>query len=91
MIPAPAAAPEVRPVVDRFEGPATVAAATVAYDREGPAWGLAVCDVGSDGARGYARIEAPELLADAAAGEWTGRSVTVSPHPSRDGANLVVA
>ena len=61
--------------------------------REGtPEWGVAVCDLPGDGAaRCYARIEDPDLLADAMSVEWTGRAVTLSSHPSREGANLVVA
>jgi len=79
--------------VERAEGRATVAAATVAFGNGNtPEWGVAVCDLGDDaGARTYARIEDADLLADAATGEWTGRPVTLSPHPSREGANLVVA
>jgi acetyl-CoA C-acetyltransferase len=89
--PEPAPAPETRPIVARAEGGATVAAATVAFGGGGtPDWGVAVCDLGDD-ARTYARIEDPDLLADAATGEWTGRRVTLSPHPSREGANLVLA
>jgi hypothetical protein len=89
-IPEPAPAPATTPIADRAEGPATVAAHTVVYGGAGtPEWGLAVCDL--PGARTYARIEDADLLADAAAGEWAGRSVTLAPHPSRDNANLVVA
>ena len=92
--PEPAPAPATRPIVERAEGRATVAAATVAFGAGGtPEWGVAVCDLddAAAGARTYARIEEADLLADAAAGEWTGRRVTLSPHPSREGANLVVA
>jgi acetyl-CoA C-acetyltransferase len=87
--PAPAAA--TRPIALEAEGPATVAAHTVVHGRAGtPEWGVVVCDLGDDaGTRAYARIEDPDLLADAATGEWTGRRVTLSRHPTRDGANLV--
>ena len=57
-----------------------------------PEWGVAVCDTGdAAGSRFYARIEDADLLAEAAVGEWTGRAVSVAPHPAREGANLVVA
>ena len=92
-VPEPAPAPAVVPVVERADGPATVAAHTVVHGRDGtPEWGIAVCDLpGPESARCYARIEEPELLADAVAVEWTGRAVTLAPHPSRDGVNLVIA
>lgn len=79
--------PATVPVVDGFEGDATVVAATVVHDREGPTWGLAVCDV--PGGRAYARIEDPDLLADAGANEWGGRAVRLVSHPDRAGVNLV--
>ena len=41
--------------------------------------------------RVYARIEAADLLTEAMEVEWTGRAVTLGPHPSRKGVNLVVA
>jgi acetyl-CoA C-acetyltransferase len=91
LIPHAAPAAPTRSIVDRYEGVATVAAATVAYDREGPAWGVAVCDAGDTGARCYARIEEPDLMADAAVSEWTGRTVTLASHPRREGVNLVIA
>jgi acetyl-CoA C-acetyltransferase len=90
-LPPPAPEPAGVPIVDRYHGAATVAAATVAYDRSGPAWGVAVCDLPDGASRGYARIEDAELLEDAATTEWTGRRVRLAPHPSREGANLVVA
>jgi acetyl-CoA C-acetyltransferase len=84
--------PAVRPILERAEGPATVAAATAVFGTEGtPEWGVAVCDVDGSGARCYARAEDTDLLDDLAVGEWTGRPVTIGPHPSRDGVNLVVA
>jgi acetyl-CoA C-acetyltransferase len=92
-LPAPAAAPSTRPIVDRTDGPATVAACTVVHGPGGtPEWGVAVCDLAdAAGSRTYARIEDAGLLADAAGSEWTGRAVTLASHPSREGANLVVA
>jgi acetyl-CoA C-acetyltransferase len=85
----PDAAPEPATVriVDRHVGDATVVAATVVHDREGPAWGLAVCDV--PGGRAYARVEDPDLLLDAEATEWAGRVVRLAPHDTREGVNLV--
>jgi acetyl-CoA C-acetyltransferase len=90
--PAPAPDPDARPIVERVDGPARVAAATAVFDVDGtPEWGVAVCDVGDAGARCYARIEDGDLLADLAATEWTGRPVRLAAHPTRDGANLVTA
>jgi len=92
-IPDGAPAPATVPIVDRAEGDAVVATHTVVHGREGtPEWGVAVCDLpGDGGARCYARIEDPDLLADAMTVEWTGRAVTLASHPSREGVNLVVA
>jgi acetyl-CoA C-acetyltransferase len=92
-VPPAAPAPEAVPIADRADGPATVAAHTVVHGRNGaPEWGVAVCDLPGDGStRCYARVEDPALLADAVQVEWTGRPVTLAPHPSREGANLVVA
>jgi acetyl-CoA C-acetyltransferase len=92
-VPEPAPAPVTVPIVDRADGPATVATHTVVHGRDGaPEWGVAICDLPDGrGARCYARIEDPDLLADAMSVEWTGRAVTLASHPSREGANLVVA
>jgi acetyl-CoA C-acetyltransferase len=66
-----------RPLVDSYDGDATVAAYTVAHDRDNtPANGLLVLDV-PDG-RTLARVEEPELLADAVSRELVGQSVTVT-------------
>ncbi len=92
LIPSPAPAPETVAIEDRHEGPATVAASTVVHGRDGaPEWGVAVCDLPGTGARTYARIEAPELLAEAETTEWVGRTVRLASHPERDGVNMVVA
>jgi acetyl-CoA C-acetyltransferase len=91
LIPDSAPEPGRTPIVDRYEGGATVVAATVAFDRDGPAWGVAVCDVDGAATRCYARIEGRALLEDAASTEWTGRAVTVVSHPQREGVNLVAA
>ena len=56
-------------------GAATVAAYTVAHNRNGEAeWGLVVCDL-PDGTRCYARAEDPDLLAHVEQVEWVGARV----------------
>ena len=55
-------------------GPATVAAYSVVHDREGPAWGLAVCDL-PNGERCYARSRDSAFLASLEQEEWVGRRV----------------
>lgn len=91
LIPGPVRVPDAVPIVDRpaEDGAvdATVVAATVVHDREGPAWGLAVCDVPRG--RAYARIEDAGLLADAGTTEWGGRAVRLVSHPDGAGVNLV--
>jgi acetyl-CoA C-acetyltransferase len=64
------------PLVDSYAGTATVAAYTVAHDREGPQVGLVVLDV--PGGRTLARFSDPDLLADAEHQELVGRTVTVT-------------
>lgn len=69
---------EARPITALHDGPATVAAYTVAHDRTGePDWGLAVCDL-PDGSRAYGRIEDPGLLESAEATEWVGTGVELT-------------
>jgi len=59
------------------EGPATVAAYTVVHGREGgPEWGVAVCDLPS-GSRAYAKILAPDLIAEAEDEELVGAAVNM--------------
>jgi len=65
-----------QPLVDSYDGTATVAAYTVAHDREGPKVGLAVLDV--PGGRTLARFSEPDLLANAEAEELVGATVTVT-------------
>ncbi|HVM39465.1 MAG TPA: acetyl-CoA synthetase, partial [Acidimicrobiia bacterium] len=68
-----------RPIVVEASGEAAVAAYTVAHGRDGaPEWGLAILDL-PDGARAYARIADPDLLAEVEKVEWVGASVTVEP------------
>ena len=53
-----ARSPATVPIVDRTDGPATVAAYTVVHGRDGaPEWGVAVCDLPDGARRCYARIE----------------------------------
>ena len=92
LVPSPAPAPGAVAIVDRAEGSATVAASTVAHGRDGAAeWGVVVCDLPGAGARTYARIEAPDLLAEAETTEWVGRTVRIAPHAQHEGVNMVVA
>lgn len=66
-----------RPVLSSYEGPATVAAYTVAHDRDNqPQVGLVVLDV--PGGRTLARVHEPALLADAEAHELVGQQVAVT-------------
>jgi acetyl-CoA C-acetyltransferase len=66
-------------IVDRHEGPATVASYTVAHGRDGvPEWGLVIGDL-VDGGRAYGKVEDAALLADLEAREWVGESVHLVP------------
>jgi acetyl-CoA C-acetyltransferase len=68
-------------IQDAADGPATIAAYTVVHGRDGgPEWGVAVCDL-PGGARAYAKMLAPELLAEAEAEELVG----VAAHLDTDG------
>jgi acetyl-CoA C-acetyltransferase len=64
------------PLVDSYDGTATVAAYTVAHDREGPQSALLVLDV--PGGRTLARAVAADLLADAESRELVGTTVNVT-------------
>jgi acetyl-CoA C-acetyltransferase len=68
----------VRPIRNPVDGPATIAAYSVVHGREGPAWGLAVCDL-PGGDRGYARTRDAALLASMEQEEWVGRPVRLRP------------
>lgn len=63
-----------RTIRNRATGSAVIAAYSVVHDREGPVWGLCVCDL-PDGARCYARVHDAGLLAAMEETEWVGRSV----------------
>ncbi|HEX5613752.1 MAG TPA: acetyl-CoA acetyltransferase [Acidimicrobiia bacterium] len=66
-------------IVDEYDGAATVAAYSVVHGRDGaPEWGLVVADL-ADGARAYAKVLDPALLADAERHELVGRTVRVAP------------
>jgi acetyl-CoA C-acetyltransferase len=70
-----------RPIVERVDGPATIAAYTVHHDSSGEAAdGLLVCDVDGHpaGGRCYAKVTDPGLLAAFETEEWVGRSVQIS-------------
>jgi len=63
---------------DDYTGPATVAAYTVMYGRDGqPSHGAAICDVPGP-ARCHARILDSRLLDDANRNEWVGRAVDIA-------------
>ena len=55
-------------------GAARVAAYSVVHSREGPVWGLAVCDMPA-GDRCYARVDDPRLMQAMEEIEWVGREV----------------
>lgn len=68
------------PVVDEYEGKATVAAYSIVHGREGgPEWGVAVCDVPGGEGRAYAKLLDAGLLAAAEEEELVGRVLTLSP------------
>jgi len=70
-----------RPIDDAYAGPATIAAYTVMYRRDGTAsHGAAICDLPS-GARSYANIRDPQLLDLAEREELVGRAVTIAEGP----------
>jgi acetyl-CoA C-acetyltransferase len=71
-----------QPLIDSYEGPAAVAAYTVAHDREGPQVGLVVLDV--PGGRTLARFSEPDLLADAEQRELVGQRVAVTTDGKRN-------
>jgi acetyl-CoA C-acetyltransferase len=73
------------PIVESFEGPATVASYSVVHGRDGaPESAVLICDVApasqaDAGARGYARLNDPAGLQAAESEELIGRPVTISP------------
>ncbi|WP_084959353.1 acetyl-CoA synthetase [Thermoactinospora rubra] len=72
---APVFAADAVPLVDRYEGEATVAGYTVAHDREGrPERGIVVVDL-PGGARAHALVRQADLMADAMGRELVGQRV----------------
>lgn len=74
---AQAAAQPTRPIVESYDGEATVAAYTIEHGRDGaPVRGFLVVDIANVG-RAYARVDEPDLLADAETRELVGQTVTL--------------
>jgi acetyl-CoA C-acetyltransferase len=69
-------------------GVATIAAYSVVHDREGAAWGLAICDL-PGGDRCYARVEDASLMQAMEQEEWVGRKVALVD--GGKGVNLVAS
>jgi acetyl-CoA C-acetyltransferase len=63
-----------RAIRNRATGSARVAAYSVVHGREGPQWGLALCDL-PEGDRCYARVDDPQLMQEMEQVEWVGRDV----------------
>jgi len=81
--------PARRPIVQTWDGPASIAAYSVVHDRAGaPAWGLVVVDVAVGAGRAYGRVEDPDLLTAMEADEWVGGPVTL--RSGDDGVNRVL-
>ena len=51
-----------------------MAAYSVMHNRDGPEWGLAVCDL-PEGDRCYARVDDLQLMQEMEETEWVGRDV----------------
>jgi acetyl-CoA C-acetyltransferase len=68
------AAVPVCAIRDTASGAASVAAYSVVHSREGPAWGLAICDL-PEGDRCYARVDDGDLMRSMESEEWVGRAV----------------
>jgi acetyl-CoA C-acetyltransferase len=88
--PGPVALPEQRavqerlaaraptPIVERYDGEATVAAYSVVHGRDGdPEWAVLVCDV--PGGRAYAHVTDDDLLREAETTELVGARVRLTP------------
>jgi acetyl-CoA C-acetyltransferase len=73
-----------RTLVDSYDGNGTVAAYTVAHDRNGAQSALLVLDV--PGGRTLARVHQPELLADAESRELVGTEVKVTSGSGKNAA-----
>jgi acetyl-CoA C-acetyltransferase len=80
--------PEAVPIVDTFDGDATIAAYSVVHGRSGePEWALLVCDV-PGGGRAYARAEDPDDLAALEADESVGLPARLTPDGAVNRARL---
>jgi len=80
------AAGPLRAIRNTAVGPATVAAYSIVHNREGPAWGLAVCDL-PEGGRCYAQIRDFGLMGAMEQVEWVGRRVELVE--GEKGVNLI--
>jgi acetyl-CoA C-acetyltransferase len=67
-----------RPVVPALSGPVRVLAASVVHDPGVDPWAVAICER-DDGARGYARSTAPDVVAAVADDAWVGALAVVEP------------
>jgi len=76
-----------RPIENTAAGSATIASYSVVHGREGPTWGLAICDLPSVG-RCYANVRDAALMLAMEEGEWVGREVELVD--GGGGVNLVV-
>jgi acetyl-CoA C-acetyltransferase len=76
-----AAATAVRPLVDDYAGPATVAGYTVVFMHDAPVRGIAVCDT-PDGRRAVATTEDAVMMQAMSTTEFCGQQVGIE----RDGA-----
>jgi acetyl-CoA C-acetyltransferase len=65
-----------RAIANTAAGPASVAAYSVVHDREGPAYGLLVCDL-PGGQRCYARTDDPVAMRSLQDEEWVGRKIVL--------------
>jgi len=68
----------VKVIRDTHSGEVRIATYTVLHGRDGaPEWGLLVCDV-DDGARCYARVVHPDMLAELEEDECVGRTIELA-------------
>jgi acetyl-CoA C-acetyltransferase len=73
-------APPVRavPIVDRYDGPASIAAYSVVHGRDGaPHWGVVIVDIDAGSRRAYGRVDDADALAALEAEEQVGSLVTL--------------
>ncbi|MER5621151.1 acetyl-CoA synthetase [Streptosporangium sp. NPDC002544] len=76
---APVYVAEPVPIVDSYEGPATVAGYTVAHGRDGAAErGILIADL-PGGGRAHAHVHRPDLIAEAESRELVGAEVRLAP------------